>query len=144
MPAARRNFALKLFWRFHRWLYQASGGRLGAKVRGKTVLLLITTGRKSGEPRPSTLYTFQDQGNYVVIASNAGHPSHPAWYLNLRANPEAVVRVGGRESQAIARDATGEERERLWAQTIVWDPDYAEYQQRTDRVIPVVVLEPRG
>ena len=143
MPAARRNLLLKLFWRFHRSLYRASGGRLGAKVRGKQVLLLITTGRKSGQPRSSTLYTFPDRGNYVVIASNAGHPSHPAWYLNLRADPNAIVHVDGRKFRVAAREAEGEERERLWAQIIEWDPDYAEYQQRTDRLIPVVVLEPR-
>jgi deazaflavin-dependent oxidoreductase (nitroreductase family) len=112
------------------------------------VLLLITTGRKSGQPRPSTLYTFPHRvsrtgENYVVIASNAGHPSHPAWCLNLRADPNAIVHVAGRRFGVLAREAEGEERERLWAQIIAWDPDYAEYQGRTDRLIPVIILEPR-
>jgi deazaflavin-dependent oxidoreductase (nitroreductase family) len=107
------------------------------------VLLLTTTGRKSGQPRTSPLLCTQagDDG-YMVIASKGGAAKHPLWYLNLQANPLAEVTVGRQTRQMRARDAEGEERERLWRALADLYPGYDKYAQKTSRRIPVVVLEP--
>lgn len=143
MPAARRTSALILFWRIHRWVLQKTNGRIGSRILGHHVLLLTTTGHKSGEPRTIALYTFPDRGAYVVVASNAGHISHPAWYRNLKQNPEAEIRIGGRRHPVKARDAAGVERERLWGLITARDDSYAEYQAQVAREIPVVILDPQ-
>ncbi|GAA1348620.1 nitroreductase family deazaflavin-dependent oxidoreductase [Saccharothrix algeriensis] len=123
--------------------YVESDGAKGHEWQpGVYTLLLTTTGRKSGNPRRTALI-YQPYGDaHVVVASHGGAPEHPAWYRNLQADPAARVRVGPREFAVTARTATGEERARLWdLMNEVW-PDYAEYQTRTDREIPVVVLDP--
>ena len=106
-------------------------------------LLLTTTGRKSGEKYVFPLfYGETGKGGYFVVASKGGAPEHPGWYRNLLANPEVEIQVGTRKLTARARTATGEERTRLWEQGLkVWPP-YADYQKKTEREIPVVVLEP--
>ena len=107
-------------------------------------LLLTTIGRKSGEPRPLPLIYQEIDGAYVIIASKGGMPDHPVWFLNLEANPDCELMVGPKKVSARARVAEGEERERLWAAMAKVYPPYDEYQERAgDRVIPVVVLEPR-
>ena len=109
--------------------------------RGAPILLLTTTGRKSGEPRIKPLIFGEEDGRYVVVASQGGAPAHPQWYLNLRADPDVHVQIKGDRFRARARDAEGEERERLWRlMNEIWPP-YDEYQERTERRIPVVVLE---
>lgn len=106
-------------------------------------LLLTTTGRKSGKPRPLPLIYGEAGNSYVVIASKGGMPDHPTWFRNLEANPRCDLMVGAKKVSARARVAEGEERERLWKQLVAIYPPYAEYQTRaTPRVIPVVVLEP--
>jgi len=108
------------------------------------VLLLTTTGRKSGKPRTQPLaYTRAGEG-YAVIASKGGAPRHPLWYLNLRANPLAQVTVGRQTEEVRAREAEGEERERLWRQLADVFPGYDKYALKTSRRIPVIVLEPRA
>jgi len=108
-------------------------------------LLLTTIGRKSGEPRPLPLIYQEIDGAYVVIASKGGMPNHPIWFLNLEANPDCELMVGPKKVSAGARVAEGEERERLWAALEKVYPPYTEYQERAgDRVIPVVVLDPKG
>jgi deazaflavin-dependent oxidoreductase (nitroreductase family) len=107
-------------------------------------LLLTTTGRKSGVPRPLPLIYGESGNAYVVVASKGGLPEHPLWYRNLEARPECDVQVGLEKLRARARVAEGEERARLWAQMAKIYPPYDEYQQRAGRVIPVVVLEPIG
>lgn len=105
-------------------------------------LLLTTTGRKSGQPRPLPLIYGEAGNAYVVIASKGGLPNHPTWFHNLEANPRCELMVGAKKLSARARIAEGEERERLWKQMVEIYPPYAEYQTRaTPRVIPVVVLE---
>ncbi len=105
-------------------------------------LLLTTRGRKSGEPRALPLI-YGDVGNsYVVIASKGGMPKHPLWYMNLEAHPECEVQVGAKQQRARARVAAGEEREQLWKRMVEIYPPYADYQKATERIIPVVVLEP--
>lgn len=106
-------------------------------------LLLTTTGRKSGKPRPLPLIYGEAGNAYVVIASKGGLPTHPTWFRNLEANPRCELMVGAKKVSARARVAEGEERERLWKQMVAIYPPYAEYQTRAKpRVIPVVVLDP--
>ena len=143
MPTMRRSTGLVLFWRFHRWLMRLTKGQIGSRLMGNTVLLLTTTGRKSGQPRETALYTFPDGDNYIVVASNVGEDKHPGWYLNLRENPEGSILIGGRQRAVSARKAQGAERERLWKMVAVEDESYTEYQTWTARKIPVIVLEPR-
>lgn len=128
------------------FLFRVSGGRLGAKFfkHGSPVGLLTTTGRKSGARRTAPLIYLADGPRVVLVASQGGLPKHPVWYLNLEANPE--VRFETRESGERAfraRRASAEEKAALWPRLCAVYPDYADYQARTDRDIPVVVLEPR-
>lgn len=129
--------------RAHVALYRASGGRLGGRIpSGAPVLLLTTTGRKSGKQRTTPLLNLEDGGRYVVIASVGGASKHPVWYLNLLANPVATIEVGGRELAVTARRAEPEERARLWPLAVQMYAGYDDYQARTTREIPVVILVP--
>jgi deazaflavin-dependent oxidoreductase (nitroreductase family) len=121
--------------------YVDSGGANGYEWRGTTIALLTTIGRRTGTPRRTALIYRQDGDNYVVVASKGGAENHPAWYLNLAANPEVRLQVKDEEFAGRARVAEGAERERLWdLMAEVW-PDYNNYQTKTDRQIPVVVIE---
>jgi deazaflavin-dependent oxidoreductase (nitroreductase family) len=133
---------MELFWKIHPWLYRLTGGRLLGRISGVPILLLTTKGRKSGAPRTTPLMYFPHQSNYVVAASFAGEPRHPAWWLNLLADPSATVQVGTHVVPVRAREAKGDERSRLWSAIVGKDASFAEYERRTSRVIPVVVLEP--
>jgi deazaflavin-dependent oxidoreductase (nitroreductase family) len=141
--AAKRNALVELFWKIHPRLYRWTGGRLGGSMMGLPVLLLETTGRRSGQRRTKALMYLPSGNSYVVIASYLGEPRHPAWWVNLKADPHAEVRVGTRRIAVTAREAEGEERTRLWNEMVGRQKDYAEYQSRTKRRIPVIVLEPR-
>jgi deazaflavin-dependent oxidoreductase (nitroreductase family) len=136
------NEAESLFGDEHVRRYRETGGAVGHIWReGSTILLLTTTGRSSGEKRTSPLIYAEDGGRYVIIASKGGAPEHPGWYLNLDKNPEVELQVKDEVFKARARTVKGPERERLWRKANeVWR-HYDEYQQRTDREIPVVVLE---
>ena len=105
-------------------------------------LLLTTIGRKSGEPRPLPLIYGEADGAYVVIASKGGAPANPLWYENLLANPECDVQVGTKKFSARARTIEGDDRDQIWAMMEKIYPPYIDYQARTDRKIPVVVLDP--
>lgn len=142
--AVRRNRFTEAFWKLHGWLFRVSGGRIGGRVVGLPVLMLTTTGRKSGEPRSNVLTYLPEGDAAVVFASNAGEPKHPAWWLNLLADPHATVQRGHEVVPVVAREAEGEERERLWNAIVRAQDAYAEYARRTSRRIPVVVLEPTG
>jgi deazaflavin-dependent oxidoreductase (nitroreductase family) len=123
--------------------YVESGGAEGYEWRGTEILLLTTIGRRSGTPRRTALIYREIDGNYVVVASKGGSEQHPLWYLNLVANPEVEVQIKDTTVHAVARTAEGDERARLWDLLAeVW-PDYNDYQTKTDRQIPIVVLEPR-
>ena len=141
--AATKNAVVELFWKIHPTLYRWTGGRVGGKMMGLPVLLLTTRGRRSGEPRTKALMYLPRGDDFVVIASYLGEPKHPAWWLNLTANPDAEVLVGGRTVHVRAREAEGEERAALWGDVVARTPDYDEYQKRTRRRIPVVVLQPK-
>jgi deazaflavin-dependent oxidoreductase (nitroreductase family) len=142
VTALKKNKVVELFWRIHPRLYRWTGGRIGNETMNMPVLLLTTKGRRSGRPRTRALMYMPDGESFVVIASYLGEPRHPAWWLNLKANPEAEIQVGSRNIAARAREAEGEERERLWDAVVALQSDYTEYQDRTERRIPVVVLEP--
>jgi len=137
------------FWRFwevgtsaHAALYRLTGGRIGGRYQGAQVVLVDSVGRKSGKRRTHPLICTEDGGDLVVVASKGGIDKHPAWYLNLMANPETEVNWRGGKRRVRAREAGGAERERLWAKMTEVYPTYEDYQRRTDRQIPVVVLEP--
>jgi deazaflavin-dependent oxidoreductase (nitroreductase family) len=127
--------------RDHLHEYVASGGREGHLWNGVPTLLLTTAGRRSGQARRTPLIYGRDGDSFVVVASAGGAPGHPAWYHNLAADPAVRVQVLGEEFPARARTATADERPKLWSlMTGIW-PDYDEYQTRTTREIPLVVLE---
>ncbi len=144
--------ASRLLWRtfgvgtsLHVVTYRATrglvghGGRLGAPP----MLLLDHVGAKSGKRRTSPLVYVRDGDDLVIVASKGGHPRHPAWFHNLRANPDTTVQVGAERREVHARIANPEERARLWPEAVrVW-PGYDGYQRRTDREIPLVILERR-
>jgi len=124
--------------------FRAHGGKVGGPFEGAPLLLLSTVGAKSGERR-TTPVTYLPHGEQMVIfASKAGAPTNPAWYHNLMANPSATVEVGTSTVEVEARVAEGDERERLYQQQAQLHPQFADYQQKTTRQIPVVVLEPRA
>ena len=131
----------ELFGDEHVARYRETDGEVDHDWRGATVLLLTTRGRKSGEDRTQALIQREVDGSYVIVASKGGAPQHPGWFLNMQEQDEVDVQVRGDRFKARHRVAEGEERERLWGlMTEVW-PDYDGYQQRTDREIPIVVLE---
>ena len=107
------------------------------------MLLLNTIGRKTGQPRTTPLLYLQDEDDLVIVASYGGAPSHPVWWLNLQAKPEAEVEVGRKKLRVVARQADAAERERLWPLLVAMFGEYAEYQKKTIREIPVVILHPQ-
>ena len=136
-----RRLFLVVVSRIHVALFRLTRGRIGSHLgKGLPVLLLTTTGRKSGKQRTTPLLYIEDGGRYVVVASVGGAPKHPAWYLNLRDDPRATLEVGGRRLAVQAETAGPEERERLWHGLTAMYPTYDRYQARTTREIPVVVL----
>lgn len=136
---------MKLFSQFHVALFRLSGGRLGSSMQGLNVGLLTSVGRKSGVLRTKPVAVFEDLGRYVVIASAGGKPKNPAWYLNIQANPDVTLELKGQtKKHLIAGTVEGEERERLWNSIVSKQPRFGEYQKKTQRQIPVVILrEPR-
>lgn len=122
--------------------FRANGGKVGGPFEGGTLALLTTAGAKSGLPRTSPVGYLEIDGKGVVIASAGGGPKNPAWYHNLSANPLLTVEVGTEKYQARATVLEGEERESVFAKACELSPGYADYQKNTDRVLPVVVLEP--
>lgn len=135
---------LKLMNAVHKGAIRVSGGRLGWAVSKAPIVELTTIGRKTGQPRTVLLMSPVQEGEtFVIVASRGGDDQHPAWYLNLSANPEVEVASKGRPKRTMrARVATPDERARLWPQVVSAYKSYAGYQERTEREIPVVFLEP--
>jgi F420H(2)-dependent quinone reductase len=128
----------------HTTLYRATNGLIGHRTPGlPPALLLDHVGAKSGTHRTSPLVYGRDGANFVLVASKGGYPKNPAWFHNLLAHPDTAVQVGSRRQDVHARVATGEERARLWALMLGVYSGYADYQRRTKREIPLVILEPR-
>jgi deazaflavin-dependent oxidoreductase (nitroreductase family) len=128
----------------HTELYRRTRGLIGHRIPfAPPMLLLDHVGARSGKRRTSPLAYVRDGDSYVVIASKGGHPRNPGWFHNLRAHPDTTIQVGSAKLGVRARVATPEERERLWPRAVeVWGP-YESYQRRTERQIPLVILEPR-
>jgi deazaflavin-dependent oxidoreductase (nitroreductase family) len=126
------------------WSFRLSGGRIGGRFRyGAPVLLLTTLGRKSGRRRTLPLIYLEEGKQLMVVASQGGVPTHPLWYHNLQANPDVQVEIGREVREMTARTATDDEKRRYWPRLVEIYPDYDDYQARTTRDIPVVVLYPR-
>jgi deazaflavin-dependent oxidoreductase (nitroreductase family) len=123
-------------------LYERSGGTEGTTNGGRPVIILTTVGAKSGKLRKTPLQRVEHEGLYAVVASMGGAPKHPVWYYNLLANPHVELQDGPKKMDMIAREVSGEERNAWWERAVASWPDYATYQTKTDRVIPVFVLEP--
>jgi deazaflavin-dependent oxidoreductase (nitroreductase family) len=123
------------------WVYRVSGGRLGERELNYSMLLLQTVGRKSGQPHTHTLLYIRDGERLIVCASFYGAAQHPAWYLNLQANPRVHVQTGRVHREMIAETASGPERERLWQLLVKTWPSFASYQANVSREIPVVILK---
>jgi deazaflavin-dependent oxidoreductase (nitroreductase family) len=128
----------------HTVIYRVTNGMIGHRFPGAPpVLLLDHVGAKTGITRTTPLVYVEDRSEVVLVASKGGHPSHPAWYHNLRANPDTTVQIGTEHRAVRARVATPEERERLWPKALATYSGYGGYQERTKREIPLVILEPR-
>jgi deazaflavin-dependent oxidoreductase (nitroreductase family) len=123
-------------------LYRLSGGRLGNKVKGAPVLLLDHVGRKSGVKRTTPLLYLADGDDVAIVGSRGGSDAMPAWWFNLMASPDTTVQIGRERRRVAARQATPEEKAELWPRLCEMYPDYAVYQRRTDRDIPVAILSP--
>lgn len=126
------------------WIFRATGGRLGARfLRGAPVLLLTTRGRRSGVRRTTPLIYLQDGPDFVLVASKGGMSRNPLWYQNLEADPDVEIQIGNEIRPLRARRASPEEKAALWPRLVAVYRDYDDYQARTDRDIPVVILSPK-
>ncbi len=123
-------------------LYEATNGEQGGDNRGRPVIILTSVGAKSGKLRKTPLMRVEHEGVYAVVASLGGAPKNPVWYHNLRKNPHVELQDGATRRDYTAREVTGEEKAAWWERAIETWPDYASYQAKTDRQIPVFVLEP--
>jgi F420H(2)-dependent quinone reductase len=136
--AAAQKWVTKL----HVAAYRATEGKIGGRLMNSPILLLLTTGRKSGKERTTPLLYLRDGVNYIMVASNGGTAGDPAWWLNLQRDPEAIVEVGGSRLCVRAEEVKGEQKRRLWRRLVEMYPLYESYQRRTDREIPVISLRP--
>ncbi len=124
--------------------FRANEGRVGGMFEGSTLLLLHHVGAKTGTDRINPLVYDRDGDRYVIFASKAGAPTNPDWYHNLKAHPNVAIEVGTDTIDVVAAEAAGEERDRLFRRQAERSPNFAEYQTKTDRVIPVMILTPTG
>ena len=123
-------------------LYEATGGEEGRDLNGRPVIVLTSVGAKTGKLRKTALMRVEHAGAYAVVASQGGAPRNPVWYRNLKAHPHVELQDGAHKRDYLAREVTGDEKALWWARAVETWPDYARYQTKTDRQIPVFVLEP--
>jgi F420H(2)-dependent quinone reductase len=142
-PVKKSNAGQRFFTSAHAFFYRLSGGKFGGKLGKSPVLLLNTIGRKSGQPRTTPLLYLRDGDDVILVASDGGAPKHPVWWLNLQAKPDAEVEIGRDKLKGTAREANAEERSRLWPLLVDMYGSYADYQKKTTREIPVVILHPQ-
>ena len=124
------------------FLYRLTSGAIGGRMASLQVLLLTTTGRKTGQPRTTPLGYFRQDGNLVVIASNGGADQNPAWFYNLKSNPQVTIQAGNKQLAAKAEVVDAEKRKQMWADLVKMAPVYDRYTTRTKREIPLVILKP--
>jgi deazaflavin-dependent oxidoreductase (nitroreductase family) len=139
MSTSPEDFNARIIEEFH-----ANQGRVGGMFEGTPLLLLHHSGAKSGRHRTNPLAYQRDGDRYVVFASKAGAPTNPDWYHNLRAHPDVTIEVGPDTIDVVASEATGQERDRLFRAQAERSPQFAEYQKKTERTIPVILLTPAG
>lgn len=132
----------KLILKIAVYLYNVSGGRIGGKMGKMPVLLLTTTGRKTGKQRTLPLIYIMDGSAYVITASAGGADKHPGWFFNIRSNPQVVIQVKDTQIKVTAEIAGPEKKSELWARLVAVAPNFAGYQKRTSRDIPMVILHP--
>lgn len=125
-------------------LYMSSGGKEGTELKGKPVVLLTTVGAKTGKIRKTPLMRVEHDGEYAVVASLGGAPKHPVWYFNIKAHPRVELQDGTETGEYESREVFGDEKAIWWERAVAAWPDYAEYQKKTEREIPVFVLSPVG
>jgi len=138
------KFFLRMFMGINSFLIHASKGKIGGQLGKQTILLMYTVGRKTGKQYTTPIAYFPVGEGYYVIASNWGQPKNAAWYYNLKQMPDMKVEVGGKVLAVRAREAQGEEYDRLWLNAVAHHPDYMHYKEMTTRHIPIVVFEPRS
>ena len=136
LVAALQNAVIRI----HSVLYRSTNGAIGGRIANSPVLLLTTTGRRSGKPRTVPLLFLEDGPNVVLVASNGGAVRHPTWWLNLQTTPEAWIQIKGTRRRVQAEQASAAAKQRLWPRLTAMYPGYARYQEITDRDIPVVIL----
>lgn len=137
------KWLMRLAMTIYVFLYRRTGGKMGGRLGAMPVLLLTTTGRKTGKKRTVPVMYLSESPNYIIVASNNGREKPPAWWLNLKNNPEATIELGNNVRSIIAEQASPEERRRLWAQLVEKAPAFEGYQRRTRREIPMVILRPK-
>jgi len=140
---AMNKLLLSAITTVHRGLFKLTRGAVGANLGGRPMLLLTTTGRKSKQPRTRPLQYLRDGDSYVVVASNGGNANYPAWWHNLRADPNATIQTRKGEQRVVAETANEDERARLWPLLVAYYAGYQDYDDETERSIPVVVLRPQ-
>ena len=123
--------------------YEKSNGASGSELSGMPVVIVTTVGKKSGKLRKTPLMRVEHDGSYAAVASLGGAPTHPVWYWNIKAHPHVEVRDKDRVGDFLAREVTGAERDLWWDRAVAVYPDYRDYQEKTERTIPVFVLDPR-
>ena len=123
-------------------LFEATNGQEGNLLRGRPIIVLTSVGAKTGKLRKNALMRVEHEGSYAVVASKGGDPKPPTWFYNLKANPHVELQDGDTKRDYLAHEATGEERDLWWHRAVAAYPDYADYAKKTDRVIPLFVLEP--
>jgi deazaflavin-dependent oxidoreductase (nitroreductase family) len=138
----KMKYFSNLFFAFSVWLYRLTGGKIGGSMGGSRVLLLTTTGRKSGKVHTLPLGCFDHKEGYVIVASNGGLPTNPAWYHNLKSNPHVTVQVMDKVLSVTAEELSGEARTQAWQHVITTAPSYAGYEKKTTREIPLILLRP--
>jgi deazaflavin-dependent oxidoreductase (nitroreductase family) len=136
------KFFFKLFMAIHVGIYRLSGGKLGGSMGRSRILLLTTTGRKSGKTYTTPLGCFDHKDGYVIVASNAGQPTNPGWYFNLMSNPRVLVQVMDKVFNVTAEVLSGDARAQAWQQVVEAAHGYAGYEQKTTREIPLILLRP--
>jgi len=138
------NIVAKFFMGFHVFMYRLTGGKFGSEMRGFKVLILTTKGRKSGKTFSTPLGYFERDGGYIIVASNAGGAKHPAWYYNIKGNPDDVmIQVRDKKMKVKPEIILGEKRRPLYDWIASIAPNYGEYEKKTSREIPLVFLKPQ-
>lgn len=140
---SRKDRFIKWFMAFNTWLLRVSRGRLGNRLGRQRILLLQTTGRKSGRAHVIPIAYFERDGRYVIVASNWGREQQANWYLNLKHDPRAVLEIRGQKQAVVAREAEGDEYQALWQYVAERHPPYLAYQRTTSRRIPVMLFSPQ-